>query len=164
MRHSRTTSLALESRRSRPGAERQTQTPTRWIEAPQRGRVPDACRTESTCKRTRFQAADQSMAVASRVGRGRQHFPRFARKLEKTPDETPFSAFGAHRCITGRRERTSDPHQSKCVEGETSRKKAMDTKEGMGMERGPPPLTGETARCRLGGGSLTTLSEPPLTT
>ena len=30
--------------------------------------------------------------------------------------------------------------------------KAMDTKKGMGMERGPPPVTGETARCWLGGG------------
>ena len=83
MRHSRTTSLAFESRRSRPDADRQTQTLTRWLEAPQCDRVPDACATDRACKRTRFQVADQSMAVASRVGLGGSIFPRFAEKLEK---------------------------------------------------------------------------------
>ena len=76
MRHSRTTSLALESRRSRSDTDRQTHTLTRLLEAPQRDRAPDACGTEGACKRTRFQEADQSMAVASRVGRRRQPFSK----------------------------------------------------------------------------------------
>ena len=75
-RHSRTASLGLESRCSRPDTDRQNETLTRRLIAPQRDRVPEACGTERACKRMRFQVADQSMAVASRVGSRQKPFSK----------------------------------------------------------------------------------------
>ena len=58
----------IDTLRSRPDLERQTDALTRPLRARQRVRLPYASEFMTTGRRTRSQVADEAMAVALRVG------------------------------------------------------------------------------------------------